>query len=54
MMNIEASVVVAVIMNRMIICSFAACSTEDPPRMVPVIVPRIAMMPVTLCHVEGD
>ena len=51
-MNIEKR---AVIMNKMIICSFVACGTEDPPRMVPVIVPGIAMMPVTLvCHVDGD
>ena len=50
-MNTEASVAVAEIMNMMIICSLAACWTEDPPRMAPVIIPGIAMIPITL---EGN
>ena len=46
--NTEASTVLAVLMNMMIICSFAAWWTEDPPRMAPVIIPGIAMIPITL------
>ena len=46
--NTEASTVEDVIMNMMIICNLAACWTEAPPRIVPVIVPGIAMIPMTL------
>lgn len=35
--------------NMTTICSRAACWTDAPPRMAPVIVPGIAMMPITLC-----
>jgi len=51
-MNTEASTVLAVIMNMMIICSLAAWWTDDPPRIAPVIIPGIAMIPRTLCQVE--
>ena len=47
-MNTEASTMLAVIMNMMIICSLAAWWTEDPPRMAPVIIPGMAMIPMTL------
>ena len=46
--NTEASTVEAAIMNMMIICSLAAWWTEDPPRMAPVIIPGIEMIPMTL------
>jgi hypothetical protein len=36
------------IMNMIIICSRAACATSAPPRIAPVIVPGMAMMPITL------
>ena len=44
----DASAVEEEIMNMMTICRRAACSTEEPPRMAPVIMPGIAMMPITL------
>ena len=47
-MNTEASTMLAVIMNIMIICSLAAWWTEDPPRIAPVIIPGIVMIPMTL------
>ena len=47
-MNTEASTMLAVIMNMMIICSLAAWWTEDPPRIAPVIIPGIEMIPMTL------
>jgi hypothetical protein len=46
--KIDANVVAEEIMNIMIICSIAACCTEEPPRMAPVIIPGIAMIPRTL------
>ena len=46
--TIEESAVEEEIMNMMTICRRAACSTEDPPRMAPVIMPGIAMIPITL------
>lgn len=46
--TIAARVVEAEIMNMMIICSFAACDTEEPPRMAPVIMPGMDIMPMTL------
>jgi len=46
--NTDASVVLAVIMNIMIICRRAACWTEDPPRIAPVIMPGMEMIPRTL------
>jgi hypothetical protein len=46
--KMDASVVLAVIMNMMIICSFAACWTEEPPKMAPVIMPGMAIIPSTL------
>ena len=46
--TMAASAVDAEIINMMIICSLAACSTEEPPRMAPVIIPGIEMMPMTL------
>lgn len=36
------------IMNMMTIWSLAACWTEEPPRMAPVIIPGIDIMPRTL------
>jgi len=48
--KIDARVVDAEIMKTMIICSRAACWTEDPPRIAPVIIPGIAMIPSTLIH----
>lgn len=36
------------IMNMMTIWSLAACWTDDPPRMAPVIIPGMAMIPSTL------
>ena len=51
--NTEASTVAAVIMNMMIICSLAAWWTEDPPRIAPVIIPGIAMIPMTLRWMRG-
>lgn len=50
--NTEARVVLAVIMNIMIICSLAAWWTDEPPRMAPVIMPGMAMMPNTLLGVS--
>ena len=46
--KIDASAVDAEIMNVIIICNIAACWTEEPPRMAPVIMPGIAMIPITL------
>lgn len=46
--KIDASVVAEEIMNVIIICNIAACWTEEPPRIAPVIIPGIAMMPITL------
>ena len=46
--KIDAKVVAEEIMNIMIICSLAACWTEDPPRIAPVIIPGMAMIPRTL------
>lgn len=45
--NMLARVVLAVIMNMMIIWSLAACCTDEPPRMAPVIIPGMEMMPRT-------
>ena len=42
------STVDADIINMMTICSLAACSTSTPPRIAPVIVPGIEMIPITL------
>ena len=53
-MNSEASTVEAVIMNMMIICSLAAWWTEDPPRIAPVIIPGIAMIPIVLQKLPGN
>ena len=50
--TIEESAVQEEIMNMMTICSRAACSTEDPPRIAPVIMPGMAMMPMTLGRVR--
>lgn len=47
-MNTEASTALAEIMNMIIICSLAAWWIEDPPRMVPVIIPGMEMIPMTL------
>ena len=44
----HASVLDADIMNIMIICSRAACCTSAPPRIAPVIMPGIAIIPITL------
>ena len=38
----------AVIINMMIICSLAACCTEEPPKIAPVIMPGMAIIPMTL------
>ena len=38
----------AAIMNMIIICNRAACCTSAPPRIAPVIIPGIEMMPKTL------
>lgn len=46
--NIDARAVDAQIMNMMIIWSFAARSTDAPPRIAPVIIPGIDIMPRTL------
>lgn len=35
----------------MTICRRAACSTEEPPRMAPVIVPGMDIIPITLSNV---
>jgi hypothetical protein len=35
-------------MNMITICSRAACSTSAPPRIAPVIMPGMYMMPTTL------
>jgi hypothetical protein len=35
-------------MNMIIICNRAACATSAPPRIAPVIVPGIEMIPITL------
>ncbi|KAF5374501.1 hypothetical protein D9615_009119 [Tricholomella constricta] len=48
--KIDASAVEEDIMNIMIICSRAACCTDEPPRMAPVIIPGIAIIPRTLEH----
>lgn len=40
------------IMNMMTIWSFAACSTEEPPRIAPVIIPGMAIIPSTLEEYE--
>jgi hypothetical protein len=36
------------IMNMMIICNHVACSTSEPSRIARIIIPGIAMMPITL------
>lgn len=46
--TMEASAVDEEIMNMMTICKRAACSTEEPPRMAPVIMPGMAIIPMTL------
>ena len=46
--TIAASAVDAEIINMIIICNFDACSTEEPPRIAPVIIPGIEMIPMTL------
>lgn len=46
--RIEARVVDEEIMNIIIICKIAACWTEEPPRMAPVIIPGIETIPMTL------
>ena len=48
----HASALDADIMNMMIICSRAACCTSAPPRIAPVIMPGIAIIPITL-HLRG-
>lgn len=48
--KIDARVVDAEIMKTIIICSRAACWTEEPPRIAPVIMPGIAMIPRTLIY----
>lgn len=47
---IQTSALEAEIMNMMIICSFTACEIDDPPRMAPVIMPGMAMIPMTLTN----
>jgi hypothetical protein len=42
------STVDADIMNVIIICSRAAWLTSAPPRIAPVIIPGMEMMPITL------
>ena len=44
----DARVVLAVIMNMIIICNLAAWCTDEPPRIAPVIMPGMAIMPRTL------
>lgn len=51
--NIDARVVDDEIMKTIIIWSRAACCTEDPPRIAPVIIPGIAIIPRTLFHGRG-
>lgn len=46
--RIHPSALEAEIINMMIICSFAARSTDAPPRRAPVIIPGIDMIPSTL------
>ena len=46
--TIEESTATEEIMNDRIIWSRAACVTDAPPSMEPVIVPGIAIMPITL------
>jgi hypothetical protein len=48
LVKIAAKLVEAVIINMMIICRRAACATSAPPRMAPVIMPGIEIMPSTL------
>ena len=43
----------AAIMNVMTICSRAACWTSEPSRIARVIMPGIAMIPITLTR-END
>lgn len=50
--TIDARAVEAEIMNMMIICILAACWTEEPPRIAPVIIPGIAIIPRTLRQTE--
>jgi hypothetical protein len=45
---IEERAVLAEIMNKMFIWSFPACSTDEPPRRAPVIMPGIEIRPMTL------
>jgi hypothetical protein len=45
---IHESAFEAAIMNMTTICSRAACSTSEPSRIARVIMPGIAMMPITL------
>ena len=49
--TIDESAVQEEIMNMITICRRAACSTEEPPRIAPVIMPGMAMIPMTL---EGE
>ena len=46
--TIDESAVQDEIMNMITICRRAACSTEDPPRIAPVIMPGMEMRPMTL------
>ena len=46
--TIEESAVLEDIMNIITIWRRAACSTEDPPRIAPVIIPGMAIIPITL------
>ena len=48
----DARAVLAEIMNMMTICKRAACSTDAPPRIAPVIMPGIETMPRTLFAVS--
>lgn len=48
--RIHPSALEAEIINMMIICSFAARSTDAPPRRAPVIIPGMDMIPSTLQH----
>ena len=44
----DASAVDEDIMNMITICNLAACSTEEPPSIAPVIIPGMAIIPKTL------
>ena len=52
--TIPATPMLEVRRNIITICRRAACSTDEPPRMAPDIVPGMAMMPITLLTNKGS